>query len=278
VKVREKTTFKAGSDDVCVHYPQAGNIVDCIMRIGNPYGDLCPADVSARPNVCTNFNAVTEMGAGVAEADFMELVTKIVLAGFTSTQYLLLSETQTASMLGSLRMTAAEAFGVALDRVSATISSQSRRRLQDQLFQDLQLAITVLVPAEEAEALVATIATTFPTAASAAAVLLPAISASGIPASIAAAISITAAPETDDPVAYLAESYSSKKVRKLKKKCTNTKSWCDSVTLSGTKNKCDAYCEDGKCKAARKVKKSCKGRCKKACQAFLASPYASAGR
>ena len=144
------------------------------------------------------------------------------------------------------------------------------------------MVFEVTVAAAEAEAVVAAVATQLPDAA-AAAIFLPAIAkvVAALPASeggafavaLAATLEISADIATAAPVDFVTESYNKKEVRRLNKKCKNKKSWCDSVTLSGTKSKCQAFCKDGKCTAARKVKKSCKARCKKRCRAFVLSPY-----
>merc|ERR1712028_289596 len=122
------------------------------------------------------------------------------------------------------------------------------------------------------------IATELPSAAAAAAIFLPAIVAglAAVPASeggaFAVALSATLA-ITAQPVDYTATTYKKREVKRLNKRCRNKKSWCDSVTLSSAKGKCESYCEGGKCTAARKVKKSCKKRCKKNCRKFVITPY-----
>merc|ERR1711959_2013 len=108
-----------------------------------------------------------------------------------------------------------------------------------------------------------------------AAVILPAIieGVAAVPAdqggayaqTLAASLSITEGVVTSTPVDLVTRSFT--------KKCKNKKSWCELVTVSGSKSKCQSFCMGGKCTAARKVKKSCKARCKKRCQAFVLSPY-----
>jgi hypothetical protein len=165
--------------------------------------------------------------------------------------------------------------------VTVTNQVQSGRRLSSHT--GLQAVVEVTAPANEAAAVAATVAEAFATPAATAAVILPAII-EGVAAvaadeggayaqTLAASLSITEGVVTSAPVDLVTRSYTKKEVRRLNKKCKNKKSWCELVTVSGSKSKCQSFCMGGKCTAARKVKKSCKARCKKRCQAFVQSPY-----
>jgi len=168
------------------------------------------------------------------------------------------------------------------ETVTNQVQSGGGRRLSSHTG-GLQAVVEVTSPAAEADAVASTVAEAFATPAATAAVILPAIieGVAAVPAdeggayaqTLAASLSITEAVATSAPVDLVTRSYTKKEVRRLNKKCKNKKSWCDLVTLSGSKSKCQSFCMGGKCTAARKVKKSCKARCKKRCQAFVQSPY-----
>lgn len=164
---------------------------------------------------------------------------------------------------------------------SVTDPVSSGRRLSSQY--KLQAVIDTTMPADEAADVTATIASVFATPAAAAAAFLPAIveGMAAVPAdeggafaqALAASLSISEGAVTSAPVDFVTRSYTNNEVRRLNKKCKNKKSWCELVTVSGSKSKCQSFCMGGKCTAARKVKKSCKARCKKKCQSFVLSPY-----
>jgi len=159
----------------------------------------------------------------------------------------------------------------------------SGRRLSSQSGFKLQGVIETITPADEVADVAATIASVLATPAAAAAVFLPAIveGMAAVPAdeggafaqALAASLSISEGAVTSAPVDLVTRSYTNNEVRRLNKKCKNKKSWCELVTVSGSKSKCQSFCMGGKCTAARKVKKSCKARCKKNCQSFVLSPY-----
>ena len=157
----------------------------------------------------------------------------------------------------------------------------SGRRLSSHI--GLQAVIEVTAPKAEAATVASDVADQFATPAAAEAVFLPAIvdGMAAVPAAdggeyaqaLAQTLSISEGVVTGAPVDLVTRSYTKKEVRRLNKKCKNKKSWCDLVTVTGSKGKCQQFCMGGKCTAARKVKKSCKARCKKRCQAFVLSPY-----
>jgi hypothetical protein len=179
---------------------------------------------------------------------------------------------------------ASEALGVPITQITVEYrTAPSGRRLAEGGPPSLQAVLTITVPAAEANVVVAAIATELPSATAAAAIFLPAIVAglAAVPTSeggafavaLSATLAITTSPATAQPVDYTATTYKKREVKRLNKRCRNKKSWCDSVTLSSAKDKCESYCEGGKCTAARKVKKSCKKRCKKNCRKFVITPY-----
>jgi hypothetical protein len=229
--------------------------------------------------------------SGVAPAADYQKVTTVMETSMTSGEVTQLSAPAKTKILTGLSDTMADKLDVPRSSVTARFSTGEavggRRRLSGtdkrRLSGGVQVVFEVTVAAAEAEAVVAAVATQLPDAAAAAAIFLPAIAkvVAALPASeggafavaLAATLEISADIATAAPVDFVTESYNKKEVRRLNKKCKNKKSWCDSVTLSGTKSKCQAFCKDGKCTAARKVKKSCKARCKKRCRAFVLSPY-----
>ena len=215
----------------------------------------------------------------------------MVMDGLTPSALLSLTSVARAALINSMKEAAAERLGVLVSQIALMFSEGhvlNGRRLAEGDPPSLQAVLTITVPAAEADVVVAAIATELPSAAAAAAIFLPAIVAglAAVPASeggayaveLSATLAITTSPATAPPVDYTAETYKKREVKRLNKKCRNKKSWCDSVTLSSAKGKCESYCEGGKCTAARKVKKSCKKRCKKKCRKFVLTPYYVLGR
>jgi len=243
-------------------------------------------------STCQNTKEVTSTAAPAA--DYKTSKTVITVSGLTVDAYNTLTTKARETVLESTeRATSTRVFGKPTPppgyKVKATIAQgvtvsnpvQSGRRLSSHT--GLQIVVEVTAPAAEAAAVASTVAEAFATPAATAAVILPAIieGVAAVPAdeggayaqTLAASLSITEGVVTSAPVDLVTRSYTKKEVRRLNKKCKNKKSWCELVTVSGSKSKCQSFCMGGKCTAARKVKKSCKARCKKRCQAFVQSPY-----
>jgi len=243
---------------------------------------------------CRNTKAITSPSAPTI--DFKISKTVITLTGFTVDNYNALTTKSREAIIESIkRAFSMEIFGqypppagkrltvrfAQGETVTNQVQSGGGRRLSSHT--GLQAVVEVTALAAEADAVAATVAQAFATPAATAAVILPAIieGVAAVPAdeggayaqTLAASLSITEGVATSAPVDLVTRSYTKKEVRRLNKKCKNKKSWCDLVTLSGSKSKCQSFCMGGKCTAARKVKKSCKARCKKRCQAFVQSPY-----
>jgi hypothetical protein len=214
----------------------------------------------------------------------VELV--LVLNGLTASALQSMTSVARAALIDSTKEAAAKSLGVSVAQIEVMFSSghvPNGRRLAEGGPPSLQAVLTITVPAAEANVVVAAIATELPSATAAAAIFLPAIVAglAAVPTSeggafavaLSATLAITTSPVTAPPVDYTASTYKKREVKRLNKRCRNKKSWCDSVTLSSAKDKCESYCEGGKCTAARKVKKSCKKRCKKNSRKFVITPY-----
>tara|TARA_B100000795_G_scaffold163415_1_gene122850 strand:- start:194 stop:934 length:741 start_codon:yes stop_codon:yes gene_type:complete len=245
--------------------------------------------------ICINsYDVSGTPGKAPPEPDFKKVEVLLVLDGLSVFKYQNMTVVAKTALTTSITNAAASRLGVDPSQITVTYTTGhtlNGRRLAvaaPVAAPALQVVITITVPAAKADAVVAAVATELPSAAATAAIFLPAIVSglAAVPAAqggtfavaLAATFAITTEIVTAAPVAYTADSYNKKEVRRLNKKCKNKKSWCDSVTLSSGKGKCQSYCKDGKCTAARKVKKSCKARCKKRCRAFVLSPYHVSGR
>ena len=265
---------------------------DCTF-VSSSSGKAVPGS-SCSSSTCLNTKEVTSTSAPTA--DFKTSKTIITLGGFTVDNYNELTTKARDAMIEAIK----RAFSI---RVFGQYPPPSGKRLTVRIAQGetvtnqvqsgggprlsshtgLQAVVEVTALAAEADAVASTVAAAFATPAATAAVILPAIieGVAAVPAdeggayaqTLAASLSISEGVVTSTPVDLVTRSYTKKEVRRLNKKCKNKKSWCDLVTLSGSKSKCQSFCMGGKCTAARKVKKSCKARCKKRCQAFVQSPY-----
>jgi len=245
---------------------------------------------------CVNFftTKITETGGTVGggggstakPADYKQIGITTDIKGFSLEVLGAMNTTSVEDLKLKLRKKFAKELGVPLASIKVSFTrAGTARRLAAQTAGDVQVQIQVTVPAAEATALEVRVTTVLPSAEEAAAVILPSVvtvlteaastlKAAGLTVPAATSLSIEAVPRTTPPADYTEESYTKKATRRLKKKCLDKKSWCSSVPLN-SKGKCGRYCKDGKCTAARKVKKNCKGSCKKKCRAFLASPYAT---